>query len=175
MPPLETGMPVHNRNKLEAFPLTKGFSLLELLVVLVIIGIIISVATLAIGGESKNLKIKSAGRIFVDKLTLAEEMAVLKSKLYGLVIEKQGYYFLQWQAHAHKGQWQRIHSPASLNYTAWPEGTQISLTPNLNQNKPDIIINNSGEISAFKLTLNSHSPQYTIISNGSGALIQRKH
>lgn len=72
----------------------RGFSLLELLVVIVIIGILISFTTLAIRGADPEDLIKEEAQRFNQLLQLAQEEAIFKGLEYGVAFTPNSYTFL---------------------------------------------------------------------------------
>ncbi|MBU0673683.1 MAG: type II secretion system minor pseudopilin GspH [Proteobacteria bacterium] len=68
-----------------------GFTLLEILVVLVIIGIILSFAVISVDTEPEKLGIE--GRRLASLLDLAAEEAVMNSKEYQVKLQPDGYSF----------------------------------------------------------------------------------
>lgn len=69
-----------------------GFTLLELLVALVLIGIILSFATLSLdSGEDK--KIKEEAYRFYNLVKLAQEESILNDRVYILHISSESYHF----------------------------------------------------------------------------------
>ena len=71
-----------------------GFSLLEVMIVVVIIGIMISLATLSIG-TVKDDGIAEQGRRLETLLSLALEEAGIQGREYGLTFYQHGYEFSQ--------------------------------------------------------------------------------
>jgi len=72
----------------------KGFSLLELLVVIVIISILFTFTTLAIRGTSPEELIQTEAQRLDRLLQLALEEAILKGQEYGLEFKPDSYRFL---------------------------------------------------------------------------------
>jgi general secretion pathway protein H len=71
-----------------------GFSLLELLVVIVIVGILFSFTTLAIRGTNPDELIEEEARRFDQLTRLALEEAILKGLEYGIAFTPNSYTFL---------------------------------------------------------------------------------
>lgn len=159
-------------------PRLSGFSLLELLVVLVIIGIIIAVAVLTMGNMGENQKIQNAGKQLANRLNLVEEQAILEPTIFGLEINNNGYGFYRIVTIKGKKKWQKIEDSRLLQFQTWPEGTQITIKVSKQSVSPipgpKIIITASGETTAFKLQLSSDAPQYSIETNGNGAIVQKR-
>ena len=87
----------------------QGFTLLELLAVIVIIGIIVTFASLSIGNRALDDRLEAEAKRLEQLLRLAEDEADLKGVAIGLVFSKQGYRFLasdpagRWNDYAQSG------------------------------------------------------------------------
>lgn len=100
---------------------SRGFTLIELLVVLVIIGIITSMAALAIrDGRADELK-HEADRL-AAVLSLAADDAVLKSRPLGIRLQSNGYEFMQPDA---DGNWQTLDGDRELSPHELPEPMEL--------------------------------------------------
>jgi len=71
-----------------------GFTLIELLVVIIIVGIVISFATLAIRGADPEDLIKTEAQRFNQLLELALEDATFKGRDYGIAFTPNSYTFV---------------------------------------------------------------------------------
>lgn len=86
-----------------------GFTLLELLAVIVIIGIIVTFASLSIGNRALDDRLEAESKRIEQLLRLAEDEADLKGLAIGLVFTEDGYRFLSanssqnWADYAHSG------------------------------------------------------------------------
>ena len=79
----------------------RGFTLLELLVVVVIAAILFTYTTLAIRGDSPEDIIKKEAQRFERLVQLALEEAILRGEEYAIEIHLDSYRFL----HSYGGQW----------------------------------------------------------------------
>ena len=102
-----------------------GFTLLELLVVIVIIGILISFTTLAIRGADPDDLLKEEAQRFDQLMQLALEEAVLKGLEYGIAFTPGSYTFLV-QLDNH--QWQGLDDDRLLRTRELSHDIEIELT-----------------------------------------------
>ena len=136
---------------------SRGFTLLEVLVVVIIIGVVISFAVLSINGDDKTLD--EEARRLQALINLTGQEAVLQGKELALQFDEDGYEFLafdgeQWQAIADD----EILRPRSLpDYIAVdyePEGQKLTLGDKDDEaTPPRIYFLSSGEMTPFRLTL----------------------
>lgn len=140
-------------------PRHSGFTLLEILVVLVLIGIITSVALLSVrlGGEERLLH-QELRRI--DRLV---ELALDESRFrlieLGLEFGTDGYRFVQWDGQ----DWQPLPEPGPLRPRSWPPETRaalhvddlpVALGPlTADRYRPQVVLASDGELSPFLLVL----------------------
>lgn len=147
---------------------SSGFTLLELLVVLVIIGILLTMATLSLGGGGEQRQLREEAQRLAALVALAGDEAVLKGQELMLAVEDNGYAFL---TQDEKGKWRPLDTTGSLRPRQLPEWMALSvavdepLTPAARNEALDesgeakpappgqVWILSSGEMSPFTLTL----------------------
>lgn len=83
-----------------------GFTLLELLVVMFIVGIVAAMATLSLGVATRDRSVDAEAERIEDLLRLASEEAVLQAREFGLTFSEQGYTFSHYDAAA--ARWQSL-------------------------------------------------------------------
>lgn len=71
-----------------------GFTLLEMLVVVAIVGIILTFAVLAIGGDRRAEELERESRQFAELLRLGSEQAVLRGEEWAVQLDPEEYRFL---------------------------------------------------------------------------------
>ena len=104
-------------------PRYRGFSLLELLVVIVIIAILFTATTLAIRGISPEELIKTEALRLDRLLQLAQEEAILKGQEYGLEFTADSYRFLLYIENV----WLPLDEDKLLRTRQLPEGMEFEL------------------------------------------------
>lgn len=140
----------------------RGFTLIEIMIVMVIIGITVGFALLSYGDFGASKRILFAADQLVNTVKLAQQQAILTSTTYGLCIDHTSYQILRfndsskWQAASNKGLYK-------INY--WPTNTVINLKT---YNKPiagapAIVINPSGDMTPFSLSLGSGKEIISVI------------
>ena len=159
-----------------------GFTLLELLVVLLILGILTTLATLSLGGDAKS-HIKDEARRFAALAELATEESILQGRVLGLDFHAGGYRFL-FMSMDDKGQmlWlpldeDRILRPRDMHPEIRPQllldGLPYTLPERANEEPtPHIFFLSSGERTPFELRLGRREGDtvYRIKADAVGAI-----
>jgi general secretion pathway protein H len=139
-----------------------GFTLLEILVVIVIIGIILSFASLSIG-RSTDRVIQEESQRLAGLITLAAQEAVMQSREMALQFTPGGYEFVVFD----KDQWRRITDDDTLRTRRLPEGVRLDINvegeavalgktdAEKPASQPRIYLLSSGEVTPFQITLQS--------------------
>lgn len=130
-------------------PLKQGFTLIEILVVIVIIGITLGFAVLAFGDFGASRHLITSAEQFTHHVKLIQQQAMLESATYGIQIEPTGYSILRF---APPKTWQTPPSPALARRIHFPAHAWVSFT-NTGQKKPSIILYATGDMTPFRLSL----------------------
>jgi general secretion pathway protein H len=133
-----------------------GFSLIELLVVVVVIGVIALAATLSIGGSTQNRLQREAER-FEALTTQACEQAELGGREIGVIVDTSGYAFRVLAG----AQWQNFPDDSPLRARRWLDGMTVALAREgrpvdlraARVAAPQIVCFSSGELTPFALTV----------------------
>ncbi len=101
-----------------------GFTLVELLVVIVIIGIITAIATLSVGVLGRDTEVDDEAKRLYAILTQAREESELQGREFGLLIERDGYSFMRYDYGVKR--WQPL-ADDLFAHRKLPEGLQFRL------------------------------------------------
>ena len=82
----------------------RGFTLVEILVVLLVIGILTAIAVVSLSAIGQAPRSEQAARRLASLIELASQQAVLTGNRYGLRVSRDGYVFYQ----RHDGAWERF-------------------------------------------------------------------
>lgn len=147
-----------------------GFTLIEILVVILIIGITLGFAMMAFGDFGKERKIITAAEEFSQFLSLAHEKALLESSTLRLQLKQTTYALERLSL---QQQWQPISSSIYRNHV-FPSGTQISVQQGSKKDTQlTIIFDSSGDMTPFLLYIGSmtHPRLVTIEGQNDGRII----
>jgi general secretion pathway protein H len=145
----------------------RGFTLMEIMVVVIIIGIMISVATLSIGVLGRDSQSEEQARRIWAVLRQAREESELQGLDTGMFLCATGYEFMHFNTR--RAQWLPIENdklfaprelPDGLRFRAWLESREIILKPDAidradanedKKNPPQVMVLSSGEIMPFEV------------------------
>lgn len=156
-----------------------GFTLIEMLVVMVIIGILLSFATLGISDGETPLK-QEAQRL-ASLVKLAQFEALLQTQAMGLFFESESYHFYQFQ----EQQWQSLEEDDVFRPRFLKGPLQLTLkidhmpvplekctiTPCL----PQLLLLPDGESSPFEIILSADHLSYHLMGTATGEITVQRH
>ncbi len=153
MQKLATGMLNRNFPNFKKLP---GFTLLEILIVVIIIGISVTFAVLYFGDFGQNKRIQLASESFVQFIKLTQQQAILEASTLGIRLSKNGYQAVRFNL---DNAWSSMPSKSLFSFHSLPKGAKLSWKSSIESNtSPEIVLNASGDINQFQVNfLNSQS------------------
>jgi general secretion pathway protein H len=159
---------------------SKGFTLIEILVVLVIMAVVISLAVLSINTTGKDTQLDEESRRIQGLVDILHERALLEGRDFGLRIEPTGYGFLVYSPD--KDLWLPLTDEHEFRHRSLPKGVTFQLEldsvavvlkpveQGLSSSDapppPQVAIAASGEGTPFRLTLLRDATQARAAVNG---------
>ncbi|MDI9819498.1 MULTISPECIES: type II secretion system minor pseudopilin GspH [unclassified Legionella] len=150
----------------------KGFTLIEILVVLIIIGITIGFALLSFGDFGASRRATVSAEQFSTYIKLVQQQAILEMSTLGVQVNQDNYRTFRLE----RDSWQLMPEKGIFHTRYFPENVIVNLQKAANTFKtPNIIIHSSGDITAFKLSFGTRkkSDIITIIARHDGQLIMQ--
>lgn len=163
---------------------SRGFTLIEILVTLVIMGLLAGLAALSVGGSAERAARDEAERLR-QLLSYASDEATMQGEELGLLLEEGSYRILRLDPESEE--WQETSEKPFGEHTL-PEGLALELElrdaprgrsrglADPENPVPEVLLLSSGEISAFRMDFrlrNRSEPVVSIESDGSGLLQQQ--
>jgi general secretion pathway protein H len=158
--------PAHGTNR--------GFTLVEIMVVVVIMAVIISLAVLSIGVTGRDAQLDEESRRLEGLITLLHERALLEGRDFGLRIEPAGYEFVlydavrdRWVTFTDESEFRHRRLPAGVSFQLELDSQPVVLKPlesDLHSDAPpppQLTIAASGEGTPFRLILERESTHAT--------------
>lgn len=102
----------------------RGFTLLEVMVVVVLVGILASMVRLAVGDGGRGAALRDTARVLQQLTRVAADEAMLTSRPVALVVEAEGYGLQRWQ----EGAWRRPDKDALYRVRQLPPGVDLRVT-----------------------------------------------
>jgi general secretion pathway protein H len=150
-----------------------GFTLLEILVVIVIVGILTGTVLLGFSGAESEQGLKGAAQRLAVRIELARQHALQRNREWGIYVDKDQYRFAEFDPES--GKWvERTGRPFEQNDL--PEAVELRLQSEGigelpfadGKDLPQIVVFSSGEITPFTIYLEPDwdAPRWQVSSDG---------
>jgi general secretion pathway protein H len=161
MPTSVTGTWVSNSGRMRM--LSAGFTLIEIMIVVFIIGLITAAAVITFGGETRDSELDKEAERLDALLDYAREQAELQTRDYGFRTNRLNYQFVVFDPLSN--QWKLALEDDALRERKIPEGLMPALVvegrpivldskwPKLDDFKPQVLIFGNGDLSSFEWSL----------------------
>src|SRR5277367_3512382 len=146
---------------------SKGFTLVEILVVILIMAVVISLAVLTVSGSARDSQLEEEGRRIEGLVGLLHDRALLEGRDFGLRIEPASYEFVVYDMR--RNRWMMMDQEREYRHRQLPKGISFqleldsqlvvikpidrTLTNDQGPPGPQVAIAASGEGTPFRLTL----------------------
>jgi general secretion pathway protein H len=159
---------------------SKGFTLVEILVVVVIMAIVISLAILSIGSAGRDTQLDEESRRIEGLVGLLHERALLEGRDFGLRIEPAAYEFVvydsrrdRWTTLDQEREFRHRDLPAGISFELKLDSQVVVLKPLPRQlsaddaaSAPQLAIAASGEGTPFSLSLSRQGTKSRAVVDG---------
>jgi general secretion pathway protein H len=146
---------------------SKGFTLVEILVVVVIMAVVVSLAVMSIGVTGRDAQLDDESRRIEGLVGLLHERALLEGRDFGLRIEPTAYEFVvydsrrdRWMTFTQEKEFRHRNLPKGLSFQLMLDSQVVVIKPmdrTLSSDEPppgpQVAIAASGEGTPFRLTL----------------------
>ncbi|MFN2308953.1 MAG: type II secretion system minor pseudopilin GspH [Gammaproteobacteria bacterium] len=153
-----------------------GFTLLEMLAVVVIIGIVLTFAVLSIGGDRRAEELERESRQFAELLRLASEQAVLRGEEWAVQLTPEDYRFLiytdaGWAVLADDDLFRTRRLAQDTRLEVELEGRELALETT-GDVMPTLLLLSSGETSPFiaEFAASATEHRYRVSTDARGAV-----
>lgn len=145
--------------------INRGFTLIEILIVIVIIGITAGFALIAFGDFGEGRRVQFAAEQLVNTLKLSQQKAILETSTLGLRIDSKSYQILRFE---NVSSWRPISDKGVFKVNYFPKNTIITLktTNKAAPGSPAIIINSTGDMTPFTLEFGTNKDNMLTLLTG---------
>jgi general secretion pathway protein H len=166
MPTLATGTSVSNTLRVartQSVRQAAGFTLIEIMIVVFIIGLITAAAVITFGGDRRDTELDKEAQRLNALFDYVREQAELQTRDYGFRVNAKGYSFVTFDVL--QNQWREAGEDDALRQREFPEGILPEVIvegraivldrkePSVKDFKPQIMIFANGDLSSFEVSL----------------------
>ena len=162
MPMSATGTSPNSLAQAPGAPRASGFTLIEVLIVVVIIGVITAGIVLSVNITGRDRELEKESDRLLALFSYAREQAALQTREYGVMFQDDGYEFLTYDTR--RAIWRSVFEDDALTARHLPDGLGFKLTvearpvvlarPKDSKDKtPQVMIFSNGDLTTFAATL----------------------
>ncbi|WP_227545848.1 type II secretion system minor pseudopilin GspH [Marinobacter fonticola] len=161
---------------------SRGFTLIEIMVVMVVVGLLAVIAVVNMGGGAQQRELENAAREMFLLMQTASEQAVLNNQEMGLVVDDESYRFVAyngleqiWEPQGERlfakrqvPEWMALTYQTEDDLPTLPGGGEDDDAP-----QPDLVFFSSGEMTPFEMQMtagDNNDLVYRIESDGLNGL-----
>ena len=143
----------------------RGFTLIEILIVIVIIGITVGFALLSFGDFGSSRRILFAADQLVNTIKMAQQQAILETSTLGIRFDNSSYQIVKLQNFS---QWQPISNKGIFRIHQLPNNAAFFLSTEYKASRgnPEIVINASGDMTPFILNIGTSKDTILTVLKG---------
>src|SRR6202023_3090881 len=166
-----------------AHPATAGFTLIEILIVVLIIGLISAGMLLSFTLTGRDPELEKESDRLLALFTYVREQAELQTREYGVLFQDDGYEFLTYDMH--RAAWRGVFEDDALSARKLPDGLGVKLTvearpvvltrpADAKDKTPQIMIFSNGHLTSFAATVerNGGTRSVTVTQDDQGQAIE---
>jgi general secretion pathway protein H len=165
-------------------PPAKGFTLIEILVVVVIIGVLSAAMLFSVTLTGRDRELEKESDRLLALFTYVREQADLQTREYGVLFQDDGYEFLAYDPR--RAAWRSVFEDDALTVRRLPDGLDLKLTvearpvvltrpKDAHDKTPQVMIFSNGDLTTFAATLerSGGTRSVTVTQDDKGQVIEQ--
>jgi general secretion pathway protein H len=167
---------------------SRGFTLIEVVAVLFIVGVMAAFAVIAIGDGGHDRIMEQEARRLASLLELARDEGILIAETQAVGFTRQGYVFLrQYRVDERSYEWLPVEgdpvlrtrdlADRNVELTLYVEGVEVALPRTTDQPRPHVYLGLAGEMTPFQVDIapeGGRTPAWRVLSLPGGRIEMRR-
>jgi general secretion pathway protein H len=167
-----------------AHPAGAGFTLIEILVVVAIVGLMSAVVLLSFSLTGRDRDLEKESDRLLALFTYVREQAELQTREYGVLFQDDGYEFLTYDTR--RAAWRSVFEDDALSARKLPDGLGVKLTvearpvvltrpADAKDKTPQVMIFSNGDLTSFAATMERDGGRrsVTVTQDNQGQVIEQ--